>query len=106
MAKKKHKQGSLKVDVSAELEQYAKIKAAEALEREKILKDAEVVIITEDSESDTVEFDVWWMDVNRRVTLKQWMKEIVKVDFKSRGLNNKEKLERFDDALRVFGVKF
>ena len=104
--KSKPKQGSLKVDVSAELANYAKIKAAEAIEREKALKKAKVTIITEGDDSDLREFDVWWMDINRRVTLKSWMKEIVKADFKGRGLSNKETIEIYDDALRVFGVKF
>ena len=105
-AKKKPEQGKLNVDVSAELDLHRQIKAAEAVEREKALKEAKVTIITAGDDSDLKEFDVWWMDINRRVTMKPWMKEIVKADFKGRGLSNKETMERFDDALRVFGLKF
>ena len=104
--KSKQKQGSLKVDASKELEAYAEIKKAETLEREKLLKNAKVTIITAESESDLVGFDIWWMDISRRVELKQWMKEIVKADFKGRGLNKEETVETFDDGLRAFGVKF
>ena len=101
---KKNKKST--ASVSKELELHAKIKAAEDLKREKLLKDATVTIITAESDSDLVEFDIWWMDITRRVTLKQWMKEIVKVDFKSRGLGSKETIEHYDDGLRIFGVKF
>jgi len=107
MAKKERPaKNQMKVDVGAELALHMKIKAAEAAEREKALKEAKVTIITAGDDSDLKEFDVWWMDINRRVTMKPWMKEIVKADFKGRGLSNKETMERFDDALRVFGLKF
>lgn len=103
--KKKSQQKQVKADASAELELHAKIKAAEALERKKILKKAKVTIITQDTDN-VIDFDTWWMDINRRVALKQWMKEIIKADFKGRGLKTKESIEYFDEALRVFGVKF
>jgi len=103
---KKPTQSGSKVDVSAELELHQKIKAAETAEREKTLKKAKITIITEDKDSDLREFDIWWMDINRRVDMKPWMKEIVKADFKGRGLSDKETIERFDDALRTFGLKF
>jgi hypothetical protein len=94
------------VDVSAELDLHRQIKAAEAVEREKALKKAKITIITDGDDSDRREFDVWWMDINRRVTMKSWMKEIVKADFKGRGLSDKETIESYDAALRVFGLKF
>ncbi len=99
--------GKMSTDVSAELDAYRAIKAAEAAERERLLKEAEaeVTLITAESDS-KMEYDVWWMDINRRVPLKAWMKEVIRADFKGRGLSGKEDPEKYDEALRLFGVKF
>jgi hypothetical protein len=89
-----------------DLEQLRAIKAMEVAKREVILKREEINIITAEKESEKIEFAIWWMDVSRRVKLKAWMKEIVKADFKGRGLSDKETIKCFDDNLRLFGVKF
>lgn len=107
--KKKKDERKLKVEAATkklDIEQLKAIKAMEVKKREVILKREEVTIIAQEKEDDKMEFDIWWMDISRRVKLKSWMKEIVKVDFKGRGLNIKETKKRFDDSLRLFGVKF
>lgn len=90
-----------KIDV----ELLKQMKAMEVAKREEALKDSDVNIITGSSD-DSVDFDTWWMDVNRRVKMKPWMKEIVQADFKGRGLSKRESLEKFDESLRLFGIKF
>jgi len=52
----------------------------------------------------TVSFDQWWMMVNSKISLKPYMKEIIAVDFKSRGLSKNETSEKFDATLRIFGL--
>ena len=97
--------GQMTTDVTEQMRAYQEIKAAEAAAREKLLREAEVTIVTAEPDK-TMEFDVWWMDINRRVTLKAWMKEVIKADFKGRGLTGKEDPQKYDEALRLFGVKF
>lgn len=59
---------------------------------------------TEEATPATVSFDQWWMMVNSKVSLKPYMKEIIVVDFKARGLSKNETAEKFDATLRVFGI--
>jgi len=89
-----------------DLELHNKMKTMETAKREESLKDAKVTIITQGSDDNTIDFDTWWMDINRRVTLKPWIKEIIKADFNSRGLDKEEPIERYDETLRLFGFKF
>lgn len=81
------------------------MKAMEAAKREESLKGSDVTIIT-GSNDEKVDFDTWWMDINRRVKMKPWMKEIVQADFKGRGLGRRESMKKFDESLRLFGIKF
>ena len=81
------------------------MKAMEETKREEVLKSNDVKILT-GSDDGTIDFDTWWMDINRRVKMKAWMKEIVRADFKGRGLSKSESLEKFDESLKLFGVKF
>lgn len=87
------------------LDMLAKMKKMEAAKREKAMKSSSVTIINGSKDSG-IDFDTWWMDINRRVKMKPWMKEVVKADFKGRGLTLKETMEKYDDALRLFGIKF
>lgn len=90
-----------KIDV----ELLSKMKAMEVAKREEALKESDVTIIT-GSDDEKIDFDTWWMDINRRVKMKSWLKEVVQADFKGRGLEKRESLEKFDESLRLFGIKF
>lgn len=65
-----------------------------------------VVVAPESDEQPTVSFDQWWMMVGRKVKMRQHMKEILLVDFAARGLTKQETEQKYDDALRVFGIKW
>lgn len=55
-------------------------------------------------EIEKVDFDAWFAMRSKQIG-KQHHKEIIKADFKSRGLGQNESLEDFDEALRKYGVK-
>lgn len=50
-----------------------------------------------------IEFDVWWV-MRSAVIPKHHMKEVVKADFKGRGLSLTETVETFDKALKAYGL--
>ena len=84
---------------------YNEMRAMEKMKRDKNLSDKKLNIIT-GGDSVLVDFDTWWIDVNRRKPLKPWLKEIIKADFGGRGLGKSGSIEEFDDALKTFGIKF
>lgn len=51
-----------------------------------------------------VEFDGWWA-VRQSKIPAQHRKEIVKADFKGRGMTNVGTMSAFDAALKLYGVK-
>ena len=51
----------------------------------------------------TMFFDEWWAAKCRNIPAMH-RKEVVFADFKARGLTNKEAPQKFDDALKVYGV--
>lgn len=81
-----------------------KIKKMEAEKRAKILSSQEVKIVTADPDN-KITYDQWWIYVNKKFTLKTWMKEVLKADFKGRGLSDSETRETFDEALVKCGYK-
>jgi hypothetical protein len=78
----------------AELEQ--KSDAPEALEVASAAAEA--------NELEKIDFDAWFAMRSKQIS-KQHHKEIIKADFKSRGLQQNESLEDFDEALRKYGIK-
>ena len=104
---------SMKIEAAVkklDLDQLKEIKRMETAKRDALLEREEVKEAIEVAAKkvalEKVDFDVWYNKVNRRVKIKSWMKEIIKVDFKARGLGNRETSEKFDDTLRIFGIKF
>jgi hypothetical protein len=86
---------------------HAEMKRMEIEKRRKMLEENKGrVVIDSGRKDDLIDFDAWWMNVSKRVKMHSWMKEIVKADFKARGLKNAETIEKFDETLRIFGVKF
>jgi len=80
------------------------IKEAESKKRDEILKTTEVTFINADEKSDNkITFEQWWMIAYKKVDMRPHVKEILKVDFQSRGLSLKETEEKYNEALRVFG---
>lgn len=51
-----------------------------------------------------VDFDVWFAMRGPRIP-GHHHKEIIKADFKGRGLGQSESMEVFDEALRKYGIK-
>jgi len=57
-----------------------------------------------ESETNKLDFDAWYAMRAGQIS-KQHHKEIIKADFKARGLGQCESLEDFDSALAKYGVK-
>lgn len=53
---------------------------------------------------ETIDFDGWWAMRATRIP-SQHHKEVVKADFRGRGLSTKETMEDYDIALSKYGVK-
>jgi hypothetical protein len=53
---------------------------------------------------ETISFDQWWMGVSAKAGMKPYLKEILAVDFKARGLSKNETKEKFDATLKIFGI--
>jgi len=85
------------------LEDKAKdsIKEMEKKMREESMKKAPKL---EKKEPALVDFDTWYFMRSKDIP-KMHIKEIIIVDFKARGLKEKETIEAFDSALRKYGVK-
>jgi len=56
-------------------------------------------------ESDkNVSFDEWWIVLNKRMSLRPHLKEIIWADFNARGLKKEELTTKYDDGLKLFGL--
>jgi len=51
-----------------------------------------------------VDFDKWWAERSSVLCQPAHMKEILRADAKGRGLANKESMERWDWAAKMFGL--
>lgn len=58
----------------------------------------------EDSRIETVNFDQWWANRSSAIKLASHMKEIMRADFKGRGLENLNTMEKWDWAAKQFGL--
>lgn len=54
-------------------------------------------------EPQKVDFIVWWT-LNEKKIPEHHHKEIIKADFKARGLSDMEQMEVFDAALKKYGL--
>jgi hypothetical protein len=83
----------------------SQIKAAERQAREEAMSKAplKTTVRKAPARELKVPFDIWWMNVVRDLGLKAHMKEIIKADFRARGLTGEETVKRFNEALRAFG---
>ena len=68
----------------------------------KVIK--ETAIIIEEIKPKLISFETWWFMRSSRIP-RIHAKEIVAIDFKSRGLGKLETVEDFDAALVKYGVK-
>jgi hypothetical protein len=57
-----------------------------------------------ESIEEKVDFDAWYSMREKQIPV-QHQKEILKADFKGRGLGQNESLSNFDGALKKYGVK-
>lgn len=60
-------------------------------------------IIPKIEPSPKVDFDAWFVMRGSKIP-KQHHKEVIRADFKGRGLSQYESLEAFDAALRKYGI--
>lgn len=52
---------------------------------------------------ETIDFDMWWVEISKTLKLPFHLKEVVWADFKARGLKSKSLKADFDAAMRLFG---
>ena len=81
-----------------------KMREFEDKARELAMASAPVVLAKESSE-DKISFDQWWILINKLGKLRPHLKEVLAVDFKSRGYSKSETRERYDEALKIFGIE-
>ena len=55
------------------------------------------------SEPQKVPFSAWWVLASAKANFKPYLKDIILVDFKARGLTEEETLEDYYAALTKFG---
>ncbi len=68
---------------------------------------APAMSVSQRLKEEVVSFDQFWMKIQPKLKLQLHMKEIIMVDFQSRGLSMKaEKVGSFEAALKKFGYKF
>lgn len=100
MARKK-KDANLADSPAVDQEQLMKdIKAMEKKLREEAMKASAPA----DQGKSEVQFDAWYVMRASQIPGRH-MKEILRADFRGRGLGDKETVEKFDMALEKYGVK-
>jgi hypothetical protein len=57
-----------------------------------------------ESSEPKIEFDEWWSLVQKKIPAIHH-KEIIKADFRGRGLSNLETMEAFNKAIEMYGLK-
>lgn len=65
---------------------------------------AELKAMAEEQGEQLVDFDGWWAVRSTRVP-SHHHKEVIKADFRGRGLSTMETMEDFDEALKEYGLK-
>jgi hypothetical protein len=80
------------------------VRDMEKKQRASTAKKVEVKLVKSEPEA-SISFEQWWMLVNKKMDFKPWLKEVMKADFKSRGLGANEKESAFNAALEKFGYR-
>lgn len=57
-------------------------------------------------EEKKISFELWWMMANKKMQLPEYLKEVIKVDFKARGANSEETESKYKECLRLFGYDY
>ena len=72
-----------------------------------------VIVLVEDGEYDNILEGKWYQSlqatcskINKKVSLRPHMKEVLFADFKARGAGKMELEERYDELMRIFGYKW
>lgn len=61
---------------------------------------------TQQQEEKALSFEEWWLLREKDIDKPNYYKEILKADFKARGLQKLEKTDRWDWAAKQFGLKW
>lgn len=88
------------------LELRRRVKKEETAKKKAEKKESKPKVITGDEGEKKVSFEQWWMKINRKVSIKSWMKEIIWVDMKARGLSKSETEDKYNEALKLFGISW
>lgn len=83
-----------------------KIKKAESEKRDEIMKTQEVKVVTAGADDEKITYNQWWMKINKKVPMRAHLKEIIWADFQARGLTKSETEDKYNETLRVFGIKW
>jgi hypothetical protein len=89
------------IEASVEQVDWAAIAALE--------KQAAAVAFNEvktEEKQEVITFEDWWLMREQQLNKPYHYKEILRVDFKARGLGKKELLEKWDWAAKQFGLKW
>lgn len=73
-------------------------------EMEKSMDAVAIEQLKQEEQAQKIDFDGWWAS-RAKLIAPQHHKEIVKADFRGRGLSTLETMEDYDDALREYGIK-
>ena len=87
-----------RVKKEATVEVKAKIKAMEMEKKAEKAKSAPPA-------KEPIEFNQWWVKLQRIMKLPAWEKEIIWADMKARGLGMMELEEKYFKALELYGYK-
>lgn len=100
MAARKKKAKKITANASEEIKAMEKAKREEAVKS--VVKPTPA--ISKQKEVKLTSFAEWYFARKGSIHRKH-SKEIILADFKSRGLQDKELIEKFDEALGLYGVK-
>lgn len=92
--KKTSKKKDSEKDMMAEIKKMEAEKRAKAMEKQP----------KKNKEDEEISFDTWWMRRSKMIP-QAHRKEIIKADFKGRGMKDKAKTSDFDKALEKYGLK-
>jgi hypothetical protein len=75
-------------------------------EMEDKLRSENAAQVQPDAEDSKISFDQWWIIINGKVSMRPHLKEILLADFRARGLSKREDEAAYDNALKLFGIKW
>ena len=94
-----------KKKTAAERALAKEIKEMEVAKKQKAMEEAPKPKAEVKDGPGLISFDKWWMQLVRKITIRPSYKEVIKADFKARGLVGEAPQEEWDKALELYGIK-